>query len=138
MIKSVAISSGSTGELPAGQELPSYQVLTALVVSLRGELARAQQRIAELEDKLRKTSRNSSRPPSGDGLAKPPPRPRSPRKKSGRRPGGQHGHPGSALVQVAEPGREERHEPACCQRCGAALAGRLPRWNAARSSTCRR
>ncbi len=81
--------------LPADQELPSYEVLAALVVSLRGELAgavaelaRATERIAELEDRLRKTSRNSSRPPSGGGLAKPPPGPRSLRKKSGRRPGG--------------------------------------------------
>ncbi len=45
--------------------------LRALVVSLRAELAdavaelvRAQERVAELEDRLRKTSRNSSRPPS--------------------------------------------------------------------------
>ena len=33
---------------PADQEPPSYEVLAALVVSLRGELARAQERIAEL------------------------------------------------------------------------------------------
>jgi transposase len=120
----VAVSSGGAWQVPADQELPSHQVLAALVVSLRGELARAQERIAELEDRLRKTSRNSSRPPSGDGLAKPPPRPRSLRKKSGRRPGGQDGHPGATLAQVARPDREERHEPACCRRCGAALAGR--------------
>lgn len=60
MIKPVVVSSGSTGELPADQELPSYQVLAALVVSLRGELARTQERTAELEDRLRATSRNSS------------------------------------------------------------------------------
>ena len=47
MIKSVVIESGSCGEVAADQELPSYQVLAALVVSLRGELARAQERIAE-------------------------------------------------------------------------------------------
>ena len=101
------------------------------MVSLRGELAdavaelaRSAERIAELEDRLRKTSRNSSRPPSGDGLAKPPPGPRSLRKKSGRRPGGQDGHPGQALVQVAKADREEQHEPGCCSRCGAGLAGR--------------
>ena len=105
-------------------------MLAALVVSLRGELAdavaglaRAHERIAELEDRLRKTSRNSSRPPSGDGLAKPPPRSRSLRKKSGRKPGGQDGHRGQTLAPVARPDREERHEPGCCGRCGAGLAG---------------
>lgn len=105
-------------------------MLAALVVSLRGELAdavaelaRAAGRIAELEDQLRKTSRNSSRPPSADGLAKPPPRPRSLRKKTGRKPGGQDGHPGQTLAQMPKPDLEERHEPACCGRCGAGLAG---------------
>jgi transposase len=109
--------------VPADQEPPSYEVLAALVVSLRGELAQAQERIAELEDRLRKTSRNSSVPPSADGLAKPP-RSRSLRKKTGRKPGGQDGHPGTTLAQVARAAREVRHEPACCGRCGAGLAGR--------------
>ena len=83
----------------------------------------ARERIAELEARLRQTPRNSSRPPSSEGLDKPPPR-RSLRKKSGRRPGGQDGHEGSTLAQVARPDRELRHEPGCCGRCGAGLAGR--------------
>ena len=99
-------------------------MLAALVVSLRGELAQAQERIAELEERLRQTSRNSSVPPSADGLAKPPPRSRSLRKKSGRKPGGQDGHPGQTLAQAAKADREERHEPGWCSRCGAGLAGR--------------
>ena len=110
--------------MPADQETPSYEVLAALVVSLRGELARAQERIAELEERLRQTSRNSSVPPSADGLAKPPPRSRSLRKKTGRKPGGQDGHPGQTLAQVAKADREVRHEPGPCPRCGADLAGR--------------
>ncbi len=109
--------------MPADQE-PPYEVLAALVVSLRGELARAQERIAELEERLRKTSRNSSMPPSGEGLAKPPPRSRSLRMKTGRKPGGQDGHPGTTLAQVAKPDREVRHEPGSCSGCGAGLAGR--------------
>ncbi len=101
------------------------------MVSLRGELAearaeleRARERIAELEAQRRQTPRNSSKPPSGEGLGKPPPRPRSLRKKSGRKPGGQDGHEGRTLAQVARPDREVRHEPGCCGRCGRDLAGR--------------
>jgi transposase len=120
-------------------------VLAGLVVSLRGELAGSQaalarvtgelersraelaaarERIAELEARLAQSPRNSSRPPSSEGLDKPPPRERSLRKKTGRRPGGQEGHEGTTLAQVARPDREVRHEPACCSRCGAGLAGR--------------
>jgi transposase len=115
--------------MPADQGPPSAEVLAALVVSLRSELAqaraeleRARERIAELEVQLRQTPRNSSKPPSSEGLAKPAPR--SLRKKSGRRPGGQDGHKGQTLTQVARPDREVRHEPGGCGRCGAALAGR--------------
>jgi hypothetical protein len=112
----------------AEQGPPPYEVLAALVVSLRQELAetraeleRARERIAELEARLKQTSRNSSKPPSGDGLAKPAPR--SLRKKSGRKPGGQAGHQGLTLAQVRCPDREERHEPGCGGLGGAALAG---------------
>jgi transposase len=107
------------------------EVLAALVAALRAELAESQaalaqarERIAELEARLRQTPRNSSRPPSSQGLDKPPPWPRSLRKRSGRKPGGQGGHEGSTLAQVARPDREVRHEPGCCGRCGAGLASR--------------
>jgi transposase len=119
--------------VPAGQETPPDEVLAALVASLRAELEleraraeleRALERIAELEARLAQTPRNSSKPPSSEGLAKPAPRPRSLRRKSGRRPGGQDGHKGTTLTQVARPDREVVHEPGCCCRCGAALAGR--------------
>jgi transposase len=63
-------------------------------------------------------------PPSSEGLSKPPPRKRPLRKKTGRRPGGQEGHEVKPLAQVARPDREVRHEPGCCSRCGAGLAGR--------------
>jgi transposase len=108
--------------VPGDEGPPSYEVLAALVVSLRRELAEARERIAELEARLRQNPRNSSQPPSSEGLAKPAPR--SLRKKSGRRPGGQDGHKGMTLAQVARPDREIRHGPACCGRCGAGLAGR--------------
>jgi transposase len=124
--------------VPGDEGPPPYEVLAGLVASLRGELAdarttleqaraelaQARERIAELEARLRQTPRNSSRPPSSQGLDKPPPRPRSLRKKSGRTPGGQDGHEGTTLAQMARPDREVRHEPGCCARCGAGLAGR--------------
>jgi transposase len=87
------------------------------------ELAVARARIDELEARLRQTPRNSSRPPSSEGLDKPPPR-RSLRERSGRKPGGQDGHEGTPLAQVARPDRELRHEPGCCGRCGAGLTVR--------------
>jgi transposase len=103
----------------------------------RAELAGARERIAELEARVRQTPRNSCRPPSSEGLDKPP-RPRSLRKRSGRKPGGQDGHEGTTLAQAPGPDREVRHEPGRCGRCGAGLGRRRsPGWSAARSSTCR-
>ena len=135
--------------VPGDEEPPPYEVLAGLVASLRrelagaaaalaqataelaqataelaqatAELAQARERIAGLEARLKQ---NSSRPPSSEGLAKPAPRPRSLRNKSGRKPGGQDGHKGTTLAQVARPDREVRHGPGCCGRCGAGLAGR--------------
>lgn len=66
----------------------------------RAEIARLEARIAELEKRLGKNSSNSSRPPSSDGLK----RARSLRHTpSGRKPGGQPGHPGQRLHPSATP-----------------------------------
>jgi transposase len=101
--------------------LPSYEELAALVVGLRAEVAALRAENAELKEQLGKNSRNSSRPPSSDGLVKPAPG--SLRGKSGRRPGGQAGHRGQTLCQVAVPDRSRRHVPVRCRGCGAGLAG---------------
>jgi len=77
-------------------------------------------RVNELETQLRANSRNSSKPPSSDGLGKAPPR--SLRRPSHRKPGGQPGHEGTTLDQVADPDQIIRHEPAGCGRCGSDLA----------------
>lgn len=107
-------------------EKPSYGELAALVVELSAQLAetkaqleRANARIVELEARLGKNSRNSSKPPSSDGLDKP--LPKSLRGRSGRRPGGQAGHRGQTLCQVERPDRTERHEPVRCRGCGGDL-----------------
>lgn len=106
-------------------------MLAALVVSLReelaatrGELERALTRIGELEARLAANSGNSSKPPSSDGLSKPAPKTRSLRAKTHREPGGQPGHDGTTLRQVARPDHEVPHEPGPCEGCGRSLAGR--------------
>lgn len=75
---------------------------------------------AELRRRLGQNPRNSDRPPSLEGLAKPAPK--SLRQRSGRKPGGQPGHSGSTLRQVDKPDVVVRHEPRSCSSCGDNLA----------------
>ena len=83
------------------------------------EVLRAE--VAELRRQLGQNSQNSSRPPSSDSpFVKPAPK--SLRRKGGRKPGGQPGHPGSTLAHVADPNELVRHEPGPCGGCGADLA----------------
>ena len=85
----------------------------ALIAALAG-------RVAELEARLGKNSRNSSKPPSSDGLAKPAPK--SLRRASGRRPGKQQGGQGFRLQPRAVPDEVRTHAPTDCRGCGADLS----------------
>ncbi len=77
-------------------------------------------RVAELEARLGKNSRNSSKPPSSDGLGKPAPK--SLRKASGRKPGKQQGGQGFRLQPRPVPDEVATHIPTDCHGCGADLA----------------
>jgi transposase len=83
-------------------------------------IAALEARVAELERRLGKDSSNSSRPPSQDGLGKPP-APRRERRGGGRRPGKQPGAPGAHLAQVPEPDAVVVHRPERFQGCGGDL-----------------
>jgi len=74
--------------------------------------------ISELEEKLNKNSKNSSKPPSSDGLKKlPANKDRSLRQKSGKKQGAQQGHDGVHLAVIAEPDYVEHHMHTDCTTC---------------------
>src|SRR6266568_3076308 len=95
------------------------KALVAELLPLKEQLAQAHARIKDLEDRLAQDSRTSSKPPSSDGLAR---RPRSSRRPSGKRPGGQPGHPGHTLCMVEQPEEVMRHRPEMCSQCGQDLS----------------
>jgi transposase len=89
--------------------------------TMRRENAALVARVAELERRLGLNSSNSSKPPSSDGLSKPPPRTRSLRARSKKRAGGQQGHPGKTLCAVDNPDHTVDHLPAHCANCAEPL-----------------
>src|SRR5580658_406350 len=100
---------------------------TALKEWIRG----MQARIAEVERQLGLNSSNSGKAPSSDGLKKPM-RTRSWREPSGKKRGGQKGHPGETLRQVKTPDVVVDHYPEICAGCGAALTAAMATSHAAR------
>jgi transposase len=76
------------------------------------------ERVKELEERLAENSRNSSKPPSSDPTK---PKPKSLRGRSGKKPGGQKGHPGRTLSLVEDPRHIVVHSPEGCEGCGRAL-----------------
>ena len=105
---------------------PSREELLALVAGQARVIEEQAQRIerlealvVELQRRLAQNSRNSSRPPSSDGPAKPS---RPSRAPTGRSPGKQPGTPGASLQRTADPDLVIDHVPVACGACGADLA----------------
>src|SRR5271169_4852153 len=89
-----------------------------LIASLRRRIAALEAEVADLRRQLGQDSSNSSKPPSSDGLKKKPRIPGSLRGRSGKASGGQTGHEGGTLRQVADPDRVVRHAACACGHCG--------------------
>jgi len=96
------------------------EALLAQNAQLQAQNAQLAARVAELERRLGLNSSNSGKPPSSDGLKKPP-RTQSLRERSGNKPGGQAGHKGETLRQVPDPHHIIDHHPDTCSGCGAML-----------------
>lgn len=92
-------------------ESMEQQALT--IQQLQATIVQLNQTIAQLNEKLHKNSKNSSKPPSSDGLAKP--KPSSLRKPSGRKAGAQHGHDGNGSSLMSLPTQTIPHKPAQCE-----------------------
>jgi transposase len=78
----------------------------------------------ELQARLAKDSHNSSRPPSSDPLGRK--RPRSQRRRSGKKPRGQLGHRGETLHLVAMPDELVEQRPTACTTCQVPLDETAP------------
>ena len=111
---------GELGELRAqlAERDRTIVVLSEENAALRAQLGVVLERVAELERRVGQSPRNSDQPPSSEGYGKPPPRSR--RQRGQRGPGGQPGHEGTTLCQVADPDRVVCHAPRRCG-CGRSL-----------------
>ena len=92
---------------------------------LRGQLSALATELAQLQERIGRSSRNSSKPPSSDEPGfKPPER----RKGSGRKRGGQPGHHGSGpeLLPIERVDEVVEHHPDSCRDCGMLLRGDDP------------
>ena len=94
------------------------------IAELEGLLMSALLRIEELERRLAKDSHNSSKPPSSDGFKR-----KGKKRETGSKPkGGQAGHPGHTLELVRTPNHVVIHRPSHCEECQCklgAVAGQI-------------
>jgi transposase len=118
-------------ELPLPQDLwdripPDVQAALQVVIEgYEQRIATLEAELTTLKNRVNQTSQNSSRPPSSDGpevKRRPPPEP------SGRKRGGQPGHPPQrrALVPLEQVQVVVPCVPPQCRRCGELLQGTDP------------
>ena len=93
-------------------------VAHARIATLSAQVATLLERVKDLEGQRATTRRTSSKPPSSAGAAR---LPRSLRGKSGKKPGGQPGHPGAQLRLVDAPDHVIERRPLACPACAGLL-----------------
>ncbi len=97
------------------QQEEKIESLQKTIVELRQIIAEQAKTIAELREQVNKNSGNSSKPPSSDGYNKPAPK--SLRNTTGKKAGGQKGHPGANLSVLDTPDETVSHMPRECCGC---------------------
>lgn len=103
---------------PTELDQMSHAEKDALILKLFDLLETFERRLKELEEKVEKNSRNSSKPPSSDGLKKGAAEPR----KRGEKPtGGQPGHKGITRPMAENPDEIREIRPTGHCACGASL-----------------
>ena len=112
------VDAAASAALATAKEIIAAQ--QAQIEMLKELVASLTSRVAELERRLGLNSSNSGKPPSSDGLRKPT-RTQSLREKSGKKTGGQPGHPGKTLRQTETPDAIIDHFPETCAGCCKAL-----------------
>src|SRR5437868_11675994 len=85
-----------------------------LMQQMHAQIAALTQHVKDLQDRLAKTSRNSSLPPSSDRFVR---QPKSLRHKSKKKPGGQEGHRGTTLQFSETPDEVIEHRVSVCASC---------------------
>jgi transposase len=104
-------------------EIARLHALVAEIAELREQVTQLRVQVADLAERVRRNSKNSSRPTTVDGLGEPAPK--SLRKKPGRPPGRKPGRPegqaGKTMELTVHPDHVVRHAPGWCSGCGAGL-----------------
>ncbi|MGR5966852.1 IS66 family transposase [Bacillus cereus] len=95
------------------------QAICDFVHQLESQIQNLKERIEELENRSKKNSTNSHKPPSTDGFRKPITK--SLRKSSQRQTGGQLGHKGHTLHLTTTPDHTITYSPTHCTCCHTSL-----------------
>ena len=111
----------AAGEVLSPITRAAIEGLEATIATLQATVAALQERVRDLEARLGQNSTNSSLPPSSD----PPGVVRRETKPTGKKRGGQPGHPGHHRERVPPERVDEVvvHRPQACVHCRHSLAG---------------